>query len=115
MWECSRKPLRTLTELSDVCLKSVLFDPPGTPGEAQNGPWRPLGRILDPLELLEASRSALGGLLGASRRPLGQKKSTLDRPLSALEKIPRQVSAKKKLLIGSWALQEEFQDRFQPS
>ena len=78
--------------------KIELFEPPGTPGEAQSGPWRPLGRILDPLELLEASRSALGGLLGASQRPLGQKKSTLDRPLSALGKIPRHVSANKKTL-----------------
>ena len=55
---------------------------------------RPLGAFLERLGLMDASWSGLGALLERSWTALGPKKLTLN---------------------GSWPLQEEFQERFQPS
>ena len=61
--------------------------------------WRPLGGLLELLKRLGRQRAgppgAYGALLEASWVALGAEK--------------------KEVLNGSWPLQEEFQDRFQPS
>ena len=75
-------------------LKISIFGVLGGPGEVKIGPQRPLEPVLEPLQLLEASCTAFGGLLGRSWGPSGPPKV---------------------LLNGSWPLQDDFQDRFQPS
>ena len=69
------------------------FGVPGRPGGVKIGPQRRLGPILEPLQLLEASWSGLGGLLERSWTALRPKKSPLDRLLAAPRGFPRQVSA----------------------
>ena len=71
---------------------------PKEPTWLPNGPWRPLGGLLEPLKRLGRPRGGFQGLMGRSWTPLG-----------AL------LGPKKVVLNGSWPLQEEFQDRFQPS
>ena len=63
-----------------------------------NGAWRRLGGVLEPLKRLGRQRGGFKGLTGRSWTPLG--------PLSGPKKV---------LLNSSWPLQEEVQDRFQPS
>ena len=55
----------------------VVFEVPRDPGGVNMGPRRPLGPILEPLQLLEGSWSALGGLLAALGGLLDQKKVLL--------------------------------------
>ena len=60
--------------------------------------WRSLGGLLEPLNRLGRPRGGFQGLTGALGRLLG-----------------RSWGRRKEVLNGSWPLQEEFQDRFQPS
>ena len=66
-----------------------------------NGPWRPPGGLLEvslePLKRLGRPSGGFQWLMGGSWTPLG-----------AL------LGPKKEVLNGSWPIQEEFQDRFQP-
>ena len=75
--------------------KSGVFEVLRGPRRVLIGPQRPLGPFLERLGLMDASRSRLGDLLERSWTALGLKK--------------------KVLLIGSWPLQEAFQDSFQTS
>ena len=59
------------------------FEVPERPGGVKIAPRRRLGPILEPLQLLEASWSGLGGLLERSWTALGPEKSALDRLLAA--------------------------------
>ena len=63
-----------------------------------NGPWRPLGGLLDSLERLGRQRGGFHRLMGRSWTPLGT-------PLGPI----------KVFLNGFWPLQGAIQDRFQPS
>ena len=77
---------------------------PERPGVVKIGPRRHLGPILEPLQLLEASWSGLGGLLERSWTALGPKESALERLLAAPRGIPREVSTimrAKRLAEGS--------------
>ena len=74
--------------------------PRGLPKGVKIGPPRPLGGVLEPLEVWEASWSALGCpleslgyLLGRSWSRSGPKKTNLERLLAAPRGIPREVSA----------------------
>ena len=69
------------------------FEVPERPGEVKIGPRRRLGPILEPLQLLEASCSGLGGLLERSWTALGLEKSALERLLAAPRGIPRELSS----------------------
>ena len=69
------------------------------PSGVKIGPQRPLGPILEPPQLFEASSNALGGLLGRSWRPPEPKKSALERLLAGPRAIPREVSA---ILEAKW-------------
>ena len=64
-------------------LENHQFEVPERPGGVKIGPQRPLGPILEPLQLLEASWSGLGALLERSWTALGPNKSPLDRLLAA--------------------------------
>ena len=87
--ECSRPPkIATLGSL-----KIINFGVPERPGGVKIDPQRRLGPILEPLQLLEASWSGLGGLLERSWTALGLEKSALERLLAAPRGIPREVSA----------------------
>ena len=100
-----RGSLEALKFLPQTAVFEVLGDPGGVnislkmvPTWLQNGSkidpgasWRALGAVL-------AAWSALGGLLERCWSALGGLRGR-----------------KKDLLSGSWALQEESQDRFQPS
>ena len=76
----------------------AIFEVPRASGWGKIGPRRPLGRSSEPLELLETSWSALGGLLEASWSTLG-----------ALQ------GRNNKVGNGSWPLHKAFGDWFQLS
>ena len=71
----------------------AIFEVLRASGGGTIGPRRPFGRSLEPLELLEASWNALGGLLERSWRAPGSTKSALERLLAAPRGVSRQVSA----------------------
>ena len=77
--------------------------------------WLPNGANMAAKWALEASWGPLGGLLERLKRlgrPSGGFQWLMGRswtPLGAL------LGPKKVVLNGSWPLQEQFQDRFQPS
>ena len=70
--------------------------------------------ILSPQAPLERPKSSPGGLLGVSWTPLSSRRP-LEALLEASGNAPGGLLDRNKLLLnGSWALQEKFQDRFQP-
>ena len=77
--------------------------------------WLQNGSKITPKRLPRGSWSTLGGLLGAFWRllPLFCPFFTLQR--ASWNALGRLWGRKKDLLSGSWALQEESQDRFQLS
>ena len=84
--ECSWMSCRVLQATQNCYLgvpENHQFGVPERPGEVTIDPQRRLGPILEPLHLLEASWSSLGGLLERSWTALGLKKSPLDRLLAA--------------------------------
>ena len=94
--------------------------PKRAPGWSQNTSrmlpkWLQNGSKIIPKWLPKGSWSTLGGLLGAFWRllPLFCPYFTLQR--ASWNALGRLRGRKKDLLSGSWALQEESQDRFQPS
>ena len=87
--ECSR-PSKIATLGS---LRVMNLEVPERSGGEIIGSQMCLGPILEPLQLLEASWSGLGGLLERSWAALGLEKSALERLLAAPGGIPREVSA----------------------
>ena len=75
-----------------------LGEAPRGPREALEASWRPLGGVLELLKRLGRLRGGFQGLMGRSWKPLGSL-----------------LGLKKEVLNGSWPLQEQFQDRCQPS
>ena len=85
---------RALKNHTNSMSNSAMFEVPRASGGGKIGPRRSLGRSLDPLELLEASWSALGSLLERSWSPPWPKN---------------------KVGNGSWPLLKAFGDWFQLS
>ena len=91
--ECSWQAPGAPSKHGNLTLKIVIFEALRGPREVKIGPQRPLGPFLERLGLMDASWSALAGLLERSWTALGPKKRSLERLLAAPRGIPREVSA----------------------
>ena len=96
-WQCSGIWGRLVTATRAVVRRAVggwFLRPNGAPNGGKRGPkWLP-GGLLEPLGILKASWSGLGGLLGRPGRPLGRSwggfgglLGAFGRVLSALEAV----------------------------
>ena len=78
------------------------------PKWVQNGSWRALGGS----KICSGGLWPLGGLLGASRSPLGPKKILLFGPCRLYKPKSKTCFSQRKILNSSWALLEKSQDSF---
>ena len=82
--DCSWNTLGARSKHANLMTFSSIFEVLRASGGGTIGPRRPFGRSLEPLELLETSWSALGGLLERCWRLPGPKKQSWKRLLAAL-------------------------------